>query len=146
MRSAKRNLHSEVAPAEVGYVIVSQSEGERTVENCIFCMIGRGDLVASKVYEDDQVVAFDDIAPQAPVHVLIVPKKHYASMSDKVPLQLMASLFAVVPEVAKAKGIEETGYREIVNNGREANQTVGHLHVHVLGGRPPSHGMVHFGG
>ncbi len=117
---------------------------ENFVENCIFCMIGRGDLEAKKVYENDQVVAFDDIAPQAPVHVLIIPKKHYQSMSDDVPLADLAVLFAAVPEVARAKGIEESGYRVIVNNGRDANQTVGHLHVHVMGGKAMSHGMVNF--
>ena len=114
------------------------------MENCIFCMVGRGDLEAKKVFETDEIVAFDDIAPQAPVHVLIIPKTHYRNLSDNLPLQDIASLFAAVPEVAKAKGIEEEGYRVIVNNGRNANQTVDHLHIHVMGGRAMSHGMVNF--
>ena len=114
------------------------------MDNCIFCMIGRGELEAKKVYEDDNVIAFDDIAPQAPVHVLIIPKKHYNNMSDDVPLQDIAPIFAAVPAVAEAKGIDDDGYRVIVNNGRAANQTVGHLHVHVMGGKTMSHGMVNF--
>lgn len=114
------------------------------MDNCIFCMIGRGDLEAKTVYETDEVIAFDDIAPQAPVHVLIIPKAHYKDMSDGLPSESITSLFAAVPEVAKLKGIEDEGYRVIVNNGRNANQTVAHLHVHVLGGKAMSHGMVNF--
>ncbi len=114
------------------------------MERCIFCMVARGDLEATKVYENDDVVAFDDIAPQAPVHTLIVPKTHYDSMSSDLPLTTMAALFEAVPHVAKIKGLEKSGYRVIVNNGMDANQTVQHLHVHVLGGKRMSHGMVNF--
>jgi histidine triad (HIT) family protein len=115
------------------------------VENCIFCMIARGDLEAKKVYEDEEIVAFDDIAPQAPVHTLIIPKRHYQHLSaDDLSLSTMATIFAAVPKIAKMKGVDQTGYRVIVNNGRDANQTVQHLHVHIMGGRPMSHGMVNF--
>lgn len=115
------------------------------MENCIFCMVVSGDLEAKKVYETNDVLAFDDIAPQAPVHTLIVPKRHHTNMSDKsIPLGTLAAVFAAVPEVARLKGIEGDGYRVIVNNGRNANQSVGHFHVHVLGGRRMSHGMVQF--
>lgn len=114
------------------------------MEGCIFCMIASGELASKKVYEDDTILAFDDIAPQAPVHTLIVPKHHFDHMSDAVPGDLLAHLFAAVPQVARLKGLEESGYRVIVNNGRDANQTVVHLHVHVLGGRHMSHGMVSF--
>lgn len=116
------------------------------MEGCIFCMIASGELGSKKVYEDDTILAFDDIAPQAPVHTLIIPKNHYGHMSDPVPGDVLAHLFSAVPQVARLKGLEESGYRVIVNNGRDANQTVAHLHVHVLGGRRMSHGMVNFEG
>lgn len=110
----------------------------------MFCMIGSGELASKKVYEDAFVIAFDDIAPQAPVHTLIVPKQHYKNLSDNVPKELIAHLFEVVPEIARIKGVDITGYRTIVNNGIDAKQTVPHLHVHVMGGKPMSHGMVSF--
>lgn len=110
--------------------------------DCIFCMIASGELAATKVYEDDQVVAFKDIASQAPVHVLVVPKVHYVDISDSVPDAVLCRLFAVIPKIAEQLGVAEAGYRLIVNTGRNANQTVKHLHVHLLGGARMSHGMV----
>lgn len=115
-----------------------------TVDNCIFCMIARGEVPAKVVYEDDTVIAFDDIAAQAPIHTLIIPREHYKNMSDGVPHTVLASVFAAVPKVAQIKGVDGPGYRVIVNNGIHANQSVGHLHVHVMGGRMMSHGMVIF--
>ncbi len=115
------------------------------MDNCIFCMIAGHTLDARVVYEDDLVLAFDDITPQAPVHTLIIPKCHYADMSDNVPPAVMTALFTAVPKVAALKGVDTTGYRVIVNNGRDASQSVAHLHVHLLGGRSMSHGMVSFG-
>ncbi len=114
------------------------------MDNCIFCMIGRGEMEAKKVYEDDMVVAFDDIAPQAPIHTLIIPRQHVGTLSDEMSDELVLALFSAIPKIAELKGIAQTGYRVIVNNGRDANQTVGHLHVHVMGGRTMSHGMVNF--
>ncbi len=114
------------------------------MDTCIFCMIARGEMKANTVYEDDDLVAFDDIAPQAPVHTLIIPKTHFTNMGDGLSSETMAKLFMAVPRIAKLKGIDEDGYRVIVNNGSAANQTVGHLHVHVIGGRAMSHGMVSF--
>ncbi len=114
------------------------------MDQCIFCMIASGDMSARKVYEDDNVIAFDDIAPQAPVHTLVIPRQHFAHMSDDVPAEAMAAVFSAVPKVAEVKGVAEDGYRVIINNGRNANQTVGHLHVHIMGGKPMSHGMVNF--
>lgn len=114
------------------------------MEDCIFCKVARGEIPAAFVYEDDLVVAFDDISPQAPVHTLVIPRKHYRDFGDSVPAETLAALFGAVPKVAQAKGIVETGYRVIVNNGADANQTVKHLHVHVLGGQAMSHGMVSF--
>lgn len=114
------------------------------MSECVFCMIARGEIPARVVYSDDLVIAFDDIAPQAPVHTLIVPKQHFDNLGSNVPSEIIAALFTAVPKVAAAKGVSESGYRVIVNNGPDAMQTVGHLHVHVIGGRRMTHGMVHF--
>ncbi|HET6350785.1 MAG TPA: histidine triad nucleotide-binding protein [Coriobacteriia bacterium] len=114
------------------------------MEDCIFCKIARGEIPATFVYENEHVVAFDDISPQAPVHTLIVPKTHIANMSDPAEPIVMGEIFTAVPRVAEIKGVADSGYRIIVNSGPDANQTVGHLHVHVLGGRPMAHGMVQF--
>jgi histidine triad (HIT) family protein len=107
-------------------------------------MVANGDIPAQLVFENEHVVAFDDIAPQAPIHTLIIPRTHYEHLGDSVPADIIQALFAAVPEVAKTKGVAESGYRVIVNCGPDAMQTVHHLHVHVLAGRPMSHGMVHF--
>lgn len=111
-------------------------------DDCIFCKIAAGDIPAELIYEDDWVVAFDDIAPQAPVHTLIVPKQHIASLNDYPSPELLGHLFSTVVRVAELKGIKQSGYRVIQNNGEDAGQTVHHLHVHVLGGRPFGEGMV----
>jgi histidine triad (HIT) family protein len=122
----------------------AEAPGGPKVENCIFCMIGDGSMEARVVYADDDVVAFDDITPQAPVHTLIIPRVHYANLGDDVPADLLAALFGAVGKVAELKGVAASGYRVIVNNGRDASQSVGHLHVHLIGGGAMSHGMVHF--
>jgi histidine triad (HIT) family protein len=114
------------------------------MSECIFCMIANGDIPAKVVLDEGPVLAFDDIAPQGPVHTLIIPKHHYAHMGDSVPSEVTAALFSAVPRVAAIKGIDASGYRVIVNNGRDAAQTVGHLHVHVIGGKQMAHGMVRF--
>lgn len=114
------------------------------MSDCVFCMIARGEIPAKVVYSDDLVLAFDDIAPQAPVHTLIIPKAHHDRMAADVPTEVTCALFAAVPKVAEIKGVAESGYRVIVNNGPDAMQTVEHLHVHVIGGKRMSHGMVHF--
>ena len=114
------------------------------MNDCIFCAIGRGEVPARVVWEDERVVAFDDIAPQAPVHTLVIPREHHAHLGDKMPDDLIASLFSDIPRIVEVKGLSESCYRLIVNKGSDANQTVAHVHVHVLGGRPMSHGMVRF--
>ncbi len=114
------------------------------MDACVFCKIASGELNARVVYQDDVVIAFHDLSPQAPVHVLIVPRDHYQSLNDALPGEVAAALCAAVPQVAQLTGVAESGYRVIVNNGDDANQTVHHLHVHVLGGRPMTHGMIHF--
>lgn len=114
--------------------------------DCIFCKMVAGDIPVSFMYEDDHVVAFDDISPQAPVHTLVVPREHHVHMGDGIGPELMGAIFSAIPAVAAEKGVAESGYRIIVNNGSDANQTVGHLHVHLVGGRPMAHGMVTFDG
>lgn len=112
------------------------------MEPCVFCMIARGEMSASVVYSDDEFVAFDDIMPQAPVHVLVIPRTHYRDITDGVPADVMGRLCGVVARVAELKGVSASGFRVIVNNGPDSAQTVGHLHVHVLGGARMAHGMV----
>jgi histidine triad (HIT) family protein len=115
------------------------------MSDCIFCKIASGEVPAKLVYEDETVVAFDDVTPQAPVHTLVIPRVHVVNLSDPAASrEVIAGLFSAVPEVAKVKGVEQSGYRVIVNNGPDANQTVQHLHVHVIGGRAMAHGMVRF--
>ena len=110
--------------------------------DCLFCRISRGDVPAQIVYEDSVVIAFDDISPQAPVHTLIIPREHYRDIADDVPAPVISALMSAVGAVACLKGVSQTGYRVIVNNGPDAQQSVPHLHVHVIGGAPMSHGMV----
>jgi histidine triad (HIT) family protein len=114
------------------------------MDDCIFCRIGNGELPTNAVYEDETVIAFDDLSPQAPVHTLIIPKEHYTSLADDIPAHVLGAIFSAVRKVALAKGVLESGFRVIVNSGPDAEQTVQHLHVHVMGGRAMSHGMVNF--
>ncbi len=104
-------------------------------DNCLFCKIIRGEIPAAKLYEDDEVLAFRDIAPQAPVHFLVIPKKHLSgpgavSEDDE---RIVGKLMRVGKEIAAKEGI--THYRVVFNNGSQAGQTVFHLHMHILGGR-----------
>ena len=104
--------------------------------NCLFCKIIAGEIPSNKVYEDDLVFAFRDIAPQAPTHILVVPKVHMASVNDVTVENsaVVARIFEVIPQIAKAEGLEN-GYRVVSNCGPDAGQTVSHLHFHILGGR-----------
>ena len=106
--------------------------------DCIFCKIIAGEIPSSKVYEDEHVLAFRDINPVAPVHVLVIPKQHVASVADLRPDQnpLLGHLFAAVQKVAAETGVAESGYRVVTNAGKDAGQVVFHLHLHVLGGQP----------
>ena len=112
------------------------------MSDCVFCMIASGEIPSTPVYEDEVVVAFDDIAPQAPVHTLIIPRAHYANVADGVPSELMLRVMEAIPRVAEEKGVAESGYRVIINTGPDAAQSVHHFHVHVLGGKPMAEGMV----
>ena len=114
------------------------------MEDCIFCKMVRGEIPVTPVYQDELVMAFDDISPQAPVHTLVIPREHYTDFGDGVPADTLAAIFQAVPVVAQAKGIADSGYRVIVNNGADANQSVMHLHIHVLGKRAMRHTMVTF--
>ncbi len=107
------------------------------MENCIFCRIANRETPARIVYEDERVLAFEDIRPQSPVHLLVIPRKHWMTLGDVAPEDgaLLGHLFIVAARVARERGLEGTGYRTVINNGAWAGQTVDHLHVHVLGGR-----------
>ena len=105
--------------------------------DCIFCKIVNGEIPSAKVYEDDTVVAFNDLSPQAPVHVLIIPKEHIASFDEvnEENCAVVGHIFAVAAKIAKEKGLSN-GYRIVNNCGDEGGQTVKHLHFHLMGGRP----------
>ena len=103
-------------------------------DDCLFCKIIAGEIPSAKVYEDDVCYAFDDIEPEAPVHTLIVPKTHYQNLQDEVPTEVLGHLLSVIPEVAKRKGVDESGFRSVINTGPDSAATVDHLHIHILGG------------
>ena len=107
------------------------------MNDCLFCRIAAGEIPSTKVYEDEQVLAFRDIAPQAPVHVLVIPKKHVSGWYDAKDEDdaLLAHLMRVAANVAKMEGVVDSGFRVVSNCGADAQQTVRHLHLHVLGGR-----------
>lgn len=113
-----------------------------TDPDCIFCKIANGEIATELVYEDDLVAAFKDMNPQAPVHVLVVPKSHYANIIDNVPGETLAAMARAVGVVAEKTGIDADGFRVIMNTGDAAGQTVKHLHMHVLGGRNLSEGLL----
>ena len=104
--------------------------------NCLFCKIIAGEIPSTKIYEDETVYAFRDIAPQAPTHILVVPKAHLSSVNDVTAENsaVVAHIFEVIPQIAKAEGLAN-GYRVVSNCGSDAGQTVHHLHFHILGGR-----------
>lgn len=102
--------------------------------DCIFCKIVEGEIPSTKVYENDYVVAFEDLNPMMPVHTLVVPKNHYANIADNIPDDEMAELMHAVGVVAEMKGVRDSGFRTVINTGDDACQTVHHVHVHVLGG------------
>lgn len=102
---------------------------------CIFCRIASGEIPAARVAESDAAVAFRDLNPQAPVHVLVVPRRHVASLADAAEGDELGALLLLAREVARLEGIAASGYRVVTNSGADAGQTVHHLHLHVLGGR-----------
>ena len=106
------------------------------MSDCLFCKIVAGDIPSTKVYEDEKILAFRDIAPQAPCHVLVIPKAHIADVNGITAENsaIVAHVFQVIPQIAKAEGLEN-GYRVVSNCGSDAGQTVQHLHFHILGGK-----------
>ena len=104
--------------------------------DCIFCKIAAGKIPSTKVYEDEQILAFRDIAPMAPTHILVIPKTHIGSVAEITAENsaIVAHIFATIPQIAQAEGLEN-GYRVVSNCGADAGQTVQHLHFHILGGR-----------
>ena len=108
------------------------------MSTCLFCGIAAGSIRSKVIYQDDQAVAFEDINPQAPVHVLIIPRKHVSSIgeTDSAESALLGHLLLTGAKIAKEKGLTTSGYRILTNTGPDAGQSVFHLHLHVLGGRP----------
>ena len=107
------------------------------MSDCLFCKIIAGEIPSNKVYEDENVLAFHDINPQAPVHVLVIPKAHIPSVAgiNADNADAVANVFCAIAKVARELGLEENGYRVVSNCGEAAGQTVHHLHFHILGGR-----------
>ena len=108
------------------------------MQECIFCKIIKGDIPCNKVYEDDDVLAFHDINPSAPIHFLMIPKKHLTSLAEAQPedTALLGKMLALVPQLAKEQGCQN-GFRVVINTGKDGGQEVGHLHIHVMGGPQP---------
>lgn len=115
-------------------------------QNCIFCKIIRGEIPAKKVFENESVLAFEDVNPVAPVHTLVVPKKHYESILDisatEAGLADLSRLMAALPQIAEELGVEESGFRLINNCGEEGGQTVRHVHFHLIGGKNLGPGLI----
>lgn len=106
------------------------------MSDCLFCRIVRGEIPSAKVADDTECLAFRDIVPQAPVHVLVIPRAHYDSL-DAIPdaARVVGAMVSLAQRIARDEGIAATGYRTVINTGRDGGQTVGHVHLHLLGGR-----------
>ena len=106
------------------------------MEDCLFCRIIKGEIPSSKVYEDDDILAFNDINPAAPIHILVIPKKHITSLStmEIEDEAIVGKIYGVINKIAEEQGFKENGYRVIVNCGKDAGQEVMHLHFHILAG------------
>ena len=107
------------------------------MSDCLFCKIAAGEIPSQKVYEDDRILAFRDINPEAPVHILLIPKEHIGSVNELTAENsgVVAYIFQKAAELASELGIAESGYRIVTNCGEDGGQSVGHLHFHLLGGR-----------
>ncbi len=106
------------------------------MSDCIFCKILDGDIPSNRVYEDEHCIAFHDVQPAAPVHLLVIPRKHISSLDALTPQdqELMGHIMTRIPEIARNQGLEQ-GYRTVINTGEQGGQTVFHIHFHILGGR-----------
>ncbi len=104
-------------------------------ENCLFCKMVAGDIKPDIVFENDRILAFRDIAPQAPIHILIIPKKHFSTLNEIDDPVLLGELVQTAAQLAKAQGIADAGYRTVINCNEQGGQAVYHLHIHLLAGR-----------
>ena len=104
-------------------------------QSCIFCRIARAEIPAQMVVSNKDVAAFRDLNPQAPVHVLIIPKRHVASLDDANDSDLLGRMMTLAAAIARQEGIAKSGYRTVINTGKDGGQSVDHLHIHLLGGR-----------
>lgn len=107
------------------------------MDDCIFCKIIKGEIPSSKVYEDDRVLAFHDINPVAPVHIIVIPKQHISTLMDVKAEQLeyTSAMIMAVQQIAKIQGVSESGFKTIVNCNKDGGQIIFHLHMHLLGGK-----------
>ena len=105
-------------------------------EACIFCRIAKGEIPAEMVANNRDIAAFRDLNPQAPVHILIIPKKHIPSLDDTGDTFLLGQMLSLATAIARQEKIAKTGYRTVINTGKDGGQSVDHLHLHLLGGRP----------
>ena len=108
--------------------------------DCLFCKIIEGEIPSNKVYEDEWAYAFEDVSPMMPSHTLVVPKEHYDSVADGVPVDVLGHVMDAAVEVATIKGLRDRGFRIVINTNDDACQTVHHMHVHVLGGEKMNDG------
>lgn len=107
------------------------------MEDCLFCKIIKGEIPSNKVYEDDEILAFHDINPAAPIHILVIPKKHITSLAhlEKEDEKIVGKIYGVINKIAEERGFKQEGYRVIVNCGKNGGQEVMHLHFHILAGK-----------
>jgi histidine triad (HIT) family protein len=119
------------------FLVVATIENKKIMSNCIFCKILDGEIPSQVVYEDDDVFAFKDLSPQAPLHVLIIPKTHIATINDldTSNAESIAKLYLAAKKIAADEGYADSGYRVVMNCGETAGQTVFHIHLHLLAGR-----------
>jgi histidine triad (HIT) family protein len=117
---------------------VARNSGDKTVQDCIFCKIVRGEIPADKLYEDDDLIAFDDIHPQAPVHFMLVPKRHIASLAEATAddAPVLGRMLTLASRLARERGSPD-GFRAVINTGRIGRQDVMHVHLHIIGGPDP---------
>ena len=105
------------------------------MEDCLFCKIVKGEVPSEKIYEDENVYAFKDIHPVAPVHILVIPKKHYTTLLDIEDTKIIGDIYSAINKIAKQEGIAEEGFRVIVNCGENGGQVVMHVHFHLIAGK-----------
>jgi histidine triad (HIT) family protein len=117
--------------------LLDGKKGVAIMVDCIFCKIVQGEIPCSKVYENDKVLAFNDIQPMAPVHIIIIPKRHIATLMDldTKNIDVTSDLMSAAQKVARIKNISDSGFRTVINCNAEGGQVVFHLHMHLLGGR-----------